>query len=183
MRRLLPFREALVLKPRLPRFVSSLRSYPITFSRFSRRGFAEPPTRFAFASRGLRSDLSSPPDGAHHHRTNLIAPLLWGHAAQFKTLLRRRALTFHHLQLLSPAAVSRYPAPSRSVSQRAGAGPQPLSLRRRRLRGHARTYSPADQRTGGQDSLDRHTGSQTWICATHSGAGEEATQSGAGRPV
>ncbi len=38
MRRLLPFREALVLKPRLPRLVSSLRSYPINFSRFSRGG-------------------------------------------------------------------------------------------------------------------------------------------------
>ncbi len=34
------------------------------FSRFSRRGLAEPPTRFTFASRGLRPDLSSTPDGA-----------------------------------------------------------------------------------------------------------------------
>ena len=97
---------------------------------------------------------------------DMVARLLCGHAAHSATLLRRWRLAFHHLQLLSPPGVARHASPSGSVSDRAGAGAQALSVRRCRLRGHARAHSLADQRTAGKDSFDRDASSQTWICAT-----------------
>src|ERR1035438_4216339 len=40
----------------------------------------------------------------------VLTPLVFSHVEQAEALLRRRRLTFHHLQLLPPAAITRHAA-------------------------------------------------------------------------
>src|SRR4029078_509397 len=68
-------------------------------------------------------------------------------------------------------------APSAPVSESAGASPQALCFRRRRLHGHARTRSSADQRTEGEVSFLRDAGSESWFCAASPGRAAAAQPS------
>jgi hypothetical protein len=122
---------------------------------------------------------SSQPHSAPRHRADALTPLCYCHVEQAGTSLRCRRLSFHHLQLLSPPSIARHSTASRSVSDRAGAGSPPLSIRHCRIRGHARTHSSSSRRTAERESVDRDASAQTRFCAASFGRGETKLQTGA----
>src|SRR6266550_4240661 len=87
-----------------------------------------------------------------------IALVACSHAEAPSSLLRIRILALHHFQLLSTAALAKYPAPAHLVSGNSGAGAATVHLRGGRLRGHAGAFSSADQRAGAGKSFYRDAG-------------------------
>jgi hypothetical protein len=96
------------------------------------------------------------------------------------SLLWRRRLTLHHLQLLSPPAAAEHPCPPQTVRHHSGRDAQPLSFRGARIRGHARTHSPSDHGTRDRRSLGGHEGSQAGFCAKAEPAAPAKVRSPAG---
>ena len=82
-----------------------------------------------------------------------------------RSLLRQSRSALHQLQLLSAAAVVGRSAAARFVSDCAGRSSPALRLRRRGLRGHARSHPPADWRAGEGQSLESDASHQTGFCA------------------
>src|SRR6266550_3657168 len=115
--------------------------------------------------RGFRRVGTTDLKGFIRHIAPGIYRLACSHAEAPSSLLRIRILALHHFQLLSTAALAKYPAPAHLVSGNSGAGAATVHLRGGRLRGHAGAFPSADQRAGAGKSFYRDAGSKTALRA------------------
>ena len=87
-------------------------------------------------------------------------------ALQCQLLMMRTGICIHHFQLLPPSRAAGLGSPARPASQSSGTGAAALPVRAGWLRGHAKTSSSADQRTGKKESFNCDTGHQAELHTT-----------------
>src|SRR5437016_9442960 len=98
-----------------------------------------------------------------HRRRRLHLPLRFPRDPGPQTLLWRRPSALHHLQLLPASALAGDARTPQPFPESIGTGAPPLSVRGRRLRGHARTLSFVDERARAPRSLSRHASREAGI--------------------
>src|SRR6266581_6849164 len=86
--------------------------------------------------------------------TSTSAALLFLRAFVLETILRRRQLAFHHVELLSQTAFSGEPTPTHGFSRSARRDPPPLQFCGGRVRGDAGACASAGRRAGKGNTVD-----------------------------
>src|SRR5205809_4513527 len=90
------------------------------------------------------------------------ALLCW--ALELETILRRRQLAFHHVELLSQTAFSEEPTPTHGFSRSAGRDAPALQFCGGRVRGNAGACASADRRAGKGNTVDSDASPETALC-------------------
>src|SRR5438477_12735285 len=96
--------------------------------------------------------------------TSTSAALLCWRALELETILRRRQLAFHHVELLSQTARSGEPTPTHGSARSAGRDAPALKWRGGRVRGNAGAGASADRRAGTGNTVDSHARHKTARC-------------------
>ena len=96
--------------------------------------------------------------------TSTSAALLCWRALELETILRRRQLAFHHVELLSQTAFSGEPTPTHGFSRSAGRDAPALKFCGGRVRGNAGACASADRRAGKGNTVDSDASPKTALC-------------------
>src|SRR5438067_13782182 len=96
--------------------------------------------------------------------TSTSAALLCWRALELETILRRRQLAFHHVELLSQTAFSGEPTPTHGFSRSAGRDAPALKFCGGRVRGNAGACASADRRAGKGNTVDSDASHKTALC-------------------
>src|SRR5207245_10747262 len=96
--------------------------------------------------------------------TSTSAALLCWRALELETILRRRQLAFHHVELLSQTAFSGEPTSTHGFSRSAGRDAPALQFCGGRVRGNAGACASADRRAGKGNNVDSDASPETALC-------------------
>src|SRR5207245_10157708 len=96
--------------------------------------------------------------------TSTSAALLCWRALELETILRRRQLAFHHVELLSQTAFSGEPTSTHGFSRSAGRDAPALQFCGGRVRGNAGACASADRRAGKGNTVDSDASPETALC-------------------
>src|SRR5207245_11476528 len=96
--------------------------------------------------------------------TSTSAALLCWRALELETILRRRQLAFHHVELLSQTAFSGEPTPTHGFSRSAGRDAPALQVCGGRVRGNAGACASVDRRAGNGNTVDSDASPTTALC-------------------
>src|SRR5438128_12149102 len=96
--------------------------------------------------------------------TSHSATLLFLRCFELETILRRRQLAFHHVELLSQTAFSGEPTSTHGFSRSAGRDAPALQFCGGRVRGNAGACASADRRAGKGNTVDSDASPETALC-------------------
>ncbi len=118
------------------------------------------------------------PECSHVTVPRFLCMLDFRSAQSASALLRNPSSALHHLQLSSPASLLGQRPTPRPVPAGLRAGAPTIRFRGGRIRGHAGTYSPADQRTGEGRPIEGDAGHQTGFRAARVATGAPTSRVG-----